>query len=55
MPKPPTASEMKPVSPSEVMNGLCDTQDIFQWGEKAKGTVLLKWLKYILKNSFAPT
>lgn len=33
MPKPPTVSEMKPVSLSEVMNDHCDTQGIFSMGE----------------------
>lgn len=54
VPKPPTVSEMKPISLSEVMNGCCDTQGIFQWGKKGRGTFPLKWLKCILKNSFVP-
>lgn len=36
VPKPPTVSEMKPVSLSEVMNGHCDTQGIFSMGKEVQ-------------------
>lgn len=36
VPKPPTVSEMKPVSLSEVMNGHCDTEGIFSMGKEVQ-------------------
>lgn len=53
VPKPPTVSEMEPVSLSEVMNGHCDTQGILSMGKEIQEIFSTEVAECIL-NSFAP-